>query len=191
VRGLKESEGRLQVLGYNPTLTKFTIFMLSGFFATVAGILYAYYNQFVSPTTAAFLTSGKGVLMAILGGINTLVGPVIGAFIIVLVENVLSIYVARWPTILGLLFILTIMFARDGLVGAISKGWHTWLARSGREGRARQLEERRAAAQAEAFDTDSDTRPGGGRPPGDAADVKEGAPGPGHARAPGTRRGRK
>ncbi|MPZ86867.1 MAG: branched-chain amino acid ABC transporter permease [Nitriliruptorales bacterium] len=143
LKGLKESPTRLQMLGYNPALTKLYVFMLAGFFATISGILYAYYNQFVSPSNAAFLMSGKGVLMAILGGIGTLVGPVIGAFIIVFIENILSIYVARWPTVLGLLFIFTIIFARNGLVGAISASWYRWLGRSaGDEDRLGKEEDR-------------------------------------------------
>jgi branched-chain amino acid transport system permease protein len=118
MRALKDSETRLLMLGYNLWLTKFYIFMLSGFFAGTAGMLLAYYTKFVSPANATFAMSGRGVLMAILGGIGTLFGPVIGAFIIVLTENIVSIYFARWTTVLGLIFILTIMFAPDGLVGA-------------------------------------------------------------------------
>lgn len=123
LRALKDSPSRLQMLGYNPALTKFYIFMLAGFFGTVSGVLFAYYNQFVSPSNAAFLTSGRGVLMAILGGIGTLVGPLVGAFIIVFIENILSIHVERWPTLLGLVFIFTVMFARQGIVGGLTKFW--------------------------------------------------------------------
>ena len=127
LRGLKDSPTRLQMLGYNPALTKFYVFMLAGLFATVAGMLYAYYTQFVSPTNAVFATSGKGVLMAILGGIGTLIGPLVGAFIIVFIENIVSVHVERWPTLLGLLFIVTILFARKGLIGAMSDAWFRWM----------------------------------------------------------------
>ncbi|MPZ73638.1 MAG: branched-chain amino acid ABC transporter permease [Nitriliruptorales bacterium] len=127
LRGLKGSETRLQMLGYNPALTKFYVFMLAGLFGTVAGVMYAYYNQFVSPSNAVFATSGKGVLMAIMGGIGTLIGPVVGAFIIVFIENVLSVHIERWPTLLGLLFIFTILGARKGFVGALSDGWYRWV----------------------------------------------------------------
>jgi branched-chain amino acid transport system permease protein len=123
LRALRDSETRLRMLGYSLSLTKFYVFMLSGFFAGVAGMLLAYYTKFVSPANAAFAISGRGVLMAILGGIGTLFGPVIGAFIIVLTENIVSIYFARWTTVLGLIFILTIMFAPDGLVGAGRRVW--------------------------------------------------------------------
>ncbi len=137
LRGLKNSPTRLQMLGYNPALTKFYVFMLAGMFGTVAGILYAYYNQFVSPSNAAFATSGKGVLMAILGGIGTLVGPLVGAFIIVFIENVLSVYIDRWPTLLGLLFIFTILGARKGLVGALGEAWYRWVPGAKASGSAR------------------------------------------------------
>jgi branched-chain amino acid transport system permease protein len=127
LKGLKDSPTRLQMLGYNPALTRFYVFMLAGTFGTIAGVLFAYYNQFVSPANAAFLTSGKGVLMTIMGGVGTLTGPLVGAVVIVFIENVLSTYVARWPTLLGLLFILTIMFARKGLVGAVVDGWYRFV----------------------------------------------------------------
>ena len=133
LRALKDSETRLRMLGYNLWQTKFYIFMLSGFFAGVAGMLLAYYTKFVSPANATFAISGRGVLMAILGGIGTLYGPVIGAFIIVLTENLVSIYFARWTTVLGLIFILTIMFAPDGLVGA---GRRVYAAARSRRGSA-------------------------------------------------------
>ena len=138
LRGLKDSPTRLQMLGYNPALTKFYVFMLAGLFGTVAGMLYAYYTQFVSPTNAVFATSGKGVLMAILGGIGTLIGPLVGAFIIVFIENIVSVHVARWPTLLGLLFIVTILFARKGLIGAMADAWYRWIpgARKDRSARA-------------------------------------------------------
>jgi len=134
MRALKDSESRLHMLGYNLAATKFYVFMLSGFFAGVAGMLLAYYTKFVSPSNAAFAISGRGVLMAILGGIGTLFGPVIGAFIIVLTENILSLYIARWTTVLGLIFILTIMFAPDGLVGAGRSAFARWRGRRGDAG---------------------------------------------------------
>jgi branched-chain amino acid transport system permease protein len=124
LRGLRESESRLRMLGYNPTLHRFYGFVLSGFFAGIAGILFAYNNQFVSPSVAEFAVSAQAVLMIILGGIATLPGPLIGAFIIVLAQNWLSIHVDRWPTIEGIVFVVMVLFARDGLVGAVTKLWH-------------------------------------------------------------------
>lgn len=132
-RGLGESEERLRMLGYNTALHKFYAFVLAGFFATIAGILFVYRDQFISPSAAEFLSSGNGVLMAILGGLGTLIGPMLGALIIVMTENVLSSYVERWPTLLGVVFIVTILFARQGLVGQLSRQWDRFVVSRGRD----------------------------------------------------------
>lgn len=131
LRGLRESHSRLRMLGYNPTLHKFYGFMLSGFFAGVAGVLFAYNNQFVSPSVAEFATSAAGVLMILLGGIGTMSGPVIGAFVIVFAQNWLSIHVERWLTIEGIVFVILVLFAPEGFVGAVSKLWRRALGRRG------------------------------------------------------------
>ncbi|HSJ83381.1 MAG TPA: branched-chain amino acid ABC transporter permease [Acidimicrobiia bacterium] len=128
-RGIRESESRMRMLGYNTSLQKFYLFMVAGFFATIAGILLVYLNQFISPSSAHLTTSAIGVLQAILGGMGTLVGPLIGSFVIVFIRNVVSQYLERWPTLLGLTFIVVILFARRGIVGALSRGWRTWLLR--------------------------------------------------------------
>jgi branched-chain amino acid transport system permease protein len=59
---------------------------------------------------------------------------VIGAFIIVFIQNIVSTYIERWPTLIGVIFILVILFARDGIVGGISKFWYRWLERRGGNG---------------------------------------------------------
>ena len=123
LKGLRESETRMRMLGYNTTAQKLYVFMLAGFFATVSGILLVYLNGFISPSTVVLAASALGVLEAILGGVGTLVGPMIGAFVIVAVQNVVSIYVDRWPTLMGLIFVVVVLFARRGLVGAISDLW--------------------------------------------------------------------
>jgi branched-chain amino acid transport system permease protein len=124
LRGLQESHTRVRMLGYDPTFHKFAGIMLSGFFAGVAGILFAYNNEYVSPTVAAFATSADGLLMVILGGIGTMSGPVVGAFIIVFAQNWLSIYAERWITIEGIIFVVMVLFASEGLVGGLSTLWN-------------------------------------------------------------------
>ena len=125
LQGIRESESRMRMLGYNVELHKLLAFVVSGFFASIAGILYAWYNNFFSPSAVGLTQSAEGVLMVILGGASTLVGPVIGAAVVVFVKNYLSLYVQRWPTVMGLIFIVTILFARSGIVGAV----RPWLAR--------------------------------------------------------------
>jgi branched-chain amino acid transport system permease protein len=124
LKGLRESEIRMRMLGYNTTAQKLYVFMLAGFFATIAGILLVYLNGFISPSSVVLSASAIGVLEAILGGVGTLIGPMIGAFIIVAVQNIVSIYVDRWPTLMGLIFVVVVLFARRGLVGAISDVWN-------------------------------------------------------------------
>lgn len=131
MRGIRESESRMKMLGYNTSLQKLYAFMLSGFFASIAGILLVYFLQFISPSAAFITASAIGVLQAILGGIGTLVGPMIGAFIIVFIQNVVSQYLERWPTLMGLIFIGVILFARKGIMGALAAGWRKWLTRGG------------------------------------------------------------
>ena len=124
LKGLRESETRVRMLGHNSAFLKFYMFLVSGFFATIAGILLVYLNEFVSPSDVILGASAIPVLMAILGGIGTLVGPIVGAFVIVFLRNWVSLQFDRWPTLMGLIFIIVVLFARDGVIGAISQWWY-------------------------------------------------------------------
>jgi branched-chain amino acid transport system permease protein len=124
LKGLRESETRMRMLGYNTTAQKLYVFMVSGFFATISGILLVYLNEFISPSSVVLSASAIGVLQAILGGVGTLVGPMIGAFVVVFVENVVSLHIQRWPTLMGLIFVVVMLFARRGIVGAVSDLWN-------------------------------------------------------------------
>src|SRR5437773_580271 len=84
--------------------------------ASAAGVLYVYYNLFLSPHAISLQQSAEILLMAILGGASTLTGPIVGAAIITLVKNVVSTYVERWNTLLGVIFVVVIMFMPYGLV---------------------------------------------------------------------------
>ena len=84
----------------------FVGFTVSGFFAGIAGALYAMFNNFVSPSTVALAQSVEGVLMMIAGGVGTLFGGFVGAAAIIALENVVSSYTERWQTVLGLTFIV-------------------------------------------------------------------------------------
>ena len=119
LQGIRDSESRMQSLGYNVPLHLFIGFTVSGFFAGVAGAFYAFFNNFVSPATVAIAQSVEGLLMAIVGGIGTLFGAFVGAATIILLENTVSAYTERWPTALGLTFIAVMIFAPRGIVGTI------------------------------------------------------------------------
>lgn len=119
LRGIRDSESRMRSLGYNVSLHMFIAFTVSGLFAGVAGALYAMFNDFVSPSTVALTQSVEGLLMAITGGAGTLFGAFIGAFAIIGLENAVSLYTERWQSVLGLAFILIMIFAPDGIIGGI------------------------------------------------------------------------
>ena len=115
LRGIRENEARMKSLGFNTWLHCYLSFIVSGFFASLAGILWAYYNGFVSPTYLDLTASSELFLMVTLGGPSTLIGPVLGAGAIVLLKNVMSAYTARWLLILGIVYIVTILAAPKGI----------------------------------------------------------------------------
>jgi branched-chain amino acid transport system permease protein len=125
LRGIRESETRMLALGYNVWRYKFTAFVLAAAFAGLAGCLYAYYNRFVSPDYLHVARSAEVLLMVILGGAGTLIGPAVGAVLIVLLENVVSAYTERWLLLLGIIYVLVSLFAPNGLIGLL-RGVRPW-----------------------------------------------------------------
>jgi len=117
--GIRESESRMRTLGYHVWLHKYIGFVIAGGFGGFAGVLWAYYNGFVSPTDLQLATSVEVLLMVALGGRGTLLGPALGATIIVFLKNLVSVYTHRWLLILGAVYIATIVYAPEGVVGAV------------------------------------------------------------------------
>src|SRR5438876_7655600 len=115
LRGIRENELRMKSLGFNTWLHCWVSYIIAGAFASVSGVVWAYYNGFVSPTYLDLTASSELFLMVTLGGPGTLVGPVIAAGAIVLLRNVISAYTQRWLLILGSVYIITMLGAPDGL----------------------------------------------------------------------------
>jgi len=115
LRGIRENESRMRSLGFNTWLHCYLSYVIAGAFASVAGVVWAYYNGFVSPTYLELTAASEVFLMVTLGGPGTLVGPVLGAGSIVLLKNVISDYTERWLLILGTIYIVTILTAPQGL----------------------------------------------------------------------------
>jgi branched-chain amino acid transport system permease protein len=115
LQGIRESESRMKSLGVNTWLHRYLSYVISGAFASIAGIVWAYYNGFVGPTYLDMTASSELFLMVTLGGPGTLVGPAVGAGAIVLLKNVISSYTQRWLMILGAVYIVTILWAPQGL----------------------------------------------------------------------------
>jgi len=123
LRGIRESESRMKTTGYNVWLHKYIAFVICGAFAALAGVAYAFVTEFVTPEVLSITTSFDAMLMVILGGVGTLVGPALGAAAIVGLRNYLSSYIDHWIMILGAIYILTVLFAPKGIVGFASRWW--------------------------------------------------------------------
>jgi branched-chain amino acid transport system permease protein len=119
LRGIRDSESRMSSLGYTVPAYKFAAIMISGLVAGSAGLLTVWHAEFVSPSAAGFLRSALTVIMVILGGVGTTWGPLVGAGIVIWTENVLSTHLERWPTVLGLIFIVVVLFAPHGIIGGL------------------------------------------------------------------------
>jgi branched-chain amino acid transport system ATP-binding protein len=118
LRSIRERELRSSTLGYRTFVHKYLAFVIAGFIAALAGILSATYNSFVSPRDLSLELSFDAMLMVILGGTGTLVGPIIGALVVTALRYLLSVYIADyWLIVLGLVFIAATIWLPDGLVG--------------------------------------------------------------------------
>ena len=126
--GVRENERRMRALGYDTTRLKLVAFVIAGAFAGAAGTLEAGFNQFVSPNDVFVTTSVTALVMVLVGGTATLFGPVLGAFVVVALRTWISsapIVGDRWETLLGVLFVATVLVARQGLVG-LARSVRTW-----------------------------------------------------------------
>jgi len=121
LRGSRESETRMASLGYSVARAKVVAMLLSGAIAGLAGVLIVWQAEFMSPNVSSFGRSAEAVVMVILGGVGTVLGPLVGAGLVVGAESWLSSYVERWPTVLGVVFIAVVLFAPRGVVGSVRR----------------------------------------------------------------------
>lgn len=124
LRGIKSSESRMRSLGYSVGWHLYAGFVLSGVLASIAGVLYVYFNRFINPTAAAFPVSVEAVLMAIIGGTGTIIGPFIGAGIVLVLRNWVSGFFHYYTGVLGIVFIVTVLWAPQGIMGLL-KRWRS------------------------------------------------------------------
>ena len=121
LRGARDQPRRMRMLGHPVWLMQWAAFVLSGFWGSVAGLLYIWDYGFISPQTMSLQQSAEVLLMVVLGGAGTLAGPVVGAAVITVVKTVVSSYIDRWSSLLGLIFIFTVMVMPRGLVPGSSR----------------------------------------------------------------------
>lgn len=116
LQGARDQPRRMRALGYNVWLIQWLSFVFAGFWGAVAGLLYAYYHQFVSPQALHITTSAETLLMVIAGGSGTLFGPIVGAALVVVLKNLVSAYITRWLMLLGITFVAIVLFMPEGIV---------------------------------------------------------------------------
>ena len=114
LRGIRDSQSRMQSHGYRVAANKFVAVVMSGMVAGLAGVLLVWHHEFISPAFAGFQASALALVMVVLGGAGRLYGPLVGAALVVLIQQVLSTYVERWPTVLGVIFILAVIVVQRG-----------------------------------------------------------------------------
>ena len=126
LQAIRENEARTRAIGYPVQRYKIVAVMLSGLFAGLAGVLYAIQNRFAAPDFVFFLISGEVVIFNVMGGIGTLVGPIVGAAFFLLLREALSRFFTEYYLIpLGLIFIAMVIFMPQGLLGFMRR----WLNR--------------------------------------------------------------
>jgi branched-chain amino acid transport system permease protein len=121
--GTRDQPRRMSALGYHVWMIRFWACMMSGLLTSIAGILFVYYTQFISPQTLALTASAEVLLMVIAGGPASLFGPIVGAALVVVVKTVVSGFLERWNFLLGAIFVAIVIFMPDGLVPGTQRLW--------------------------------------------------------------------
>ena len=136
--GIREQELRMKILGYNTWLHKYIAFIIAGAFGGLSGVLWAHTAGIVSPENVVLTTSVDALLMAVLGGAGTLVGGVIGSFIVFGLREYLSTLVPWWQYELGAVYVLTILYLPTGLMG-IPERIRQWRAGADKKSQTKKL----------------------------------------------------
>jgi branched-chain amino acid transport system permease protein len=119
IEALRENERRARACGYNVTRVRWLVFVLSGLFSGLAGALYAIHLSVVPIETLHYFTSANVLMMTLLGGMGTFFGPFLGAFVFLLLQDVIVVITNHWQIIVGALFVLLILFFPRGIWGSL------------------------------------------------------------------------
>jgi branched-chain amino acid transport system permease protein len=120
---IRENEVRAEAVGYDVPRFKLLAFVIGGAFSGLAGVLYAMLFGIVPLESIGFVFSGNVVFATLIGGSGSLYGPVIGAFVFTWLSESVSVMWARWPLLLGVAFVIVVLFLRGGVVEAWSRFW--------------------------------------------------------------------
>lgn len=120
LRGIKSNEERMKSIGYNTYLYRLVAYVISGAMSGYAGALLGNFTTFISPEMMDWTRSGELMFMVIVGGAGTTIGPVLGAFMFIVLEEILSGFTTYWHLPFGLILIGIVLFVKGGLAGLIS-----------------------------------------------------------------------
>lgn len=132
LRGIRENKRRMRSLGYNVWLHSYITFIIAGMFASVAGVLFSFFQGGMAPDHVSVAASAEALLIILIGGTRVFWGPIVGSVIVILMEYFASLYTpARWPMILGVIFIISVLFLRGGVGLYFNKLWQRRLTIKG------------------------------------------------------------
>jgi branched-chain amino acid transport system permease protein len=118
IQGTRDQPRRMSALGYDVWAIRWFTYVIASFFGAVAGLLYVYFHKYIHPSVMAVTVSAEALLCVIAGGSSTLLGPILGAVLVVVLKNYVSAYVERWNMLLGFVFLIIVVFLPSGLVSA-------------------------------------------------------------------------
>ncbi|HEY6933112.1 MAG TPA: branched-chain amino acid ABC transporter permease [Marmoricola sp.] len=134
LRSIRENRERMQALGVNVYRHQLVVFVVSGFFCSLAGAMFVVYSQSAYPELLDWTTSGAPVFMSVIGGMGVFLGPAVGAFIYQFGHDELVRYVDDWQLVLGGVLLLIVMFWPDGLLGTYARArWGSRRRRGARD----------------------------------------------------------
>jgi branched-chain amino acid transport system permease protein len=122
LRAARSNEARARAIGFSPYRYKLAAFVIAGAMCGVAGALLVNHTEYLTPEFMHWTRSGEIMFMVILGGMGTLAGPVLGAVVLLLLEDVLSGLTVHWQIVLGPFLVLVVLFAKRGLFGVLPEG---------------------------------------------------------------------
>jgi branched-chain amino acid transport system permease protein len=128
--GTRDQPRRMTALGYHVWAIRFWACMFSGLLTAISGVLFVYYTQFISPQALDLTASAEVLLMVIAGGAGTLLGPIVGAALVVVVKSVVSGFIERWNMLLGAIFVVIVILMPEGLVPGSVRLWRRFSRKS-------------------------------------------------------------
>ena len=123
LQGTRDQPRRMGMLGHHVWLVRWIAFIIAGFWAGVAGIAFIGYHGYIHPLSLGLANSAEVLLMVISGGPGTLLGPIVGATLVVVIKTVVSGFIERWNFLLGAIFVAIVILMPEGIVPGSARLW--------------------------------------------------------------------